>query len=191
MFSDGKRLEAWRESLPRGPIAARSLSVALGWEESRWWNLERIDRWKARQADELRIGLDQVLDRLDVDDAARAAAIAYVLEGGEFPPPPARWRDGMCPSQPVGRKKGTRVRNGIAVLPRDDSDDPRDPDPSSPQAARPIIPEALNRTLVATILRSLTDGEVSEEEAVVAIARVYEPTRGKNYFRECEDGTAA
>jgi len=175
-MTEGARLSRWRNTLPRvqkGPISAKSLAGLLGWEPTRWWNLEQKDAWGAFQRDEVADGVRAIAGRLDVDAATVGACVAFVLDGAPEPQL-GPWRDGMAPLSRMGRPKGTgRALSRPRVLPPVERDD--EPDPSGPRAARPIMPATLRRTQVQAILRALNSEEIDSETALDLIQDVYAP----------------
>lgn len=163
MTNDGKRLKEWRESLP-GRVKARTLSVALGWEASRWWQLERKARWSPHHEDELRRGLALVLDWTDAAQSDRPRWIAYLLGEAESPPEAAlRWLPGMCPAPKFGRPRSRTSRQA-------QDDEPGDEDPTPPPSGSSAsATRARLQRSVAAILRTQRAGHLDEDEAAAAI----------------------
>lgn len=163
MASDGKRLQAWRESLP-GEVSRRAMCVSLDWEESRWWQLERKERWNARQREELRAGLAAILERADANAEVRGAWLSYVLGEGKRPAHAFQWLPGQCPAQPIGRPAGKRykatARTSASV---------------SHDGERPVLPAEVRREQTALILRSLQGGKLDLATAERAIFDIFAP----------------
>lgn len=172
---DGQRLARWRESLPRtrnAPIAARSLSLALGWEQTRWTSLEKLPQWSMFQRAEVERGVRTLAGWLDGADAD--AHVAHVLEGVPVPKATA-WREGMCPALPMGRPLGTG-----RPLARGDGGE-------GGSRERPILPDPLRRSQAEVILRHLQRGVVDVETALQAIADLFDPLL--RYYNKTPDPT--
>ena len=117
MSHDGRRLERFREGLPRERgkvVPARSLSIAVGWEPARWRALERDAQWTSAQRAQVASGVADVMALLEVDQHAIDVAVAFVERAsGSLPAlAPATWRDRRGPALPQGRKLGTRLADG-------------------------------------------------------------------------------
>jgi hypothetical protein len=162
--SDGKRLERWRETLPRAsnaPISATSLSRCLGWAPTRWTQLEKKATWSLHHRAEVERGLRGVCDRLDVDMTTADRVVAHVLDGAPAPQLGA-WRDGLCPAAPMGRPLGSgRARSRE----REDDEMPE----------RPILPEPVRRSQTEAILRHVAKGVLDVDAALRAIIDVFDP----------------
>lgn len=190
-MTDGNRLARWRECLPRArnaPISASSLSRALRWEKTRWTQLEKLLKWSSFQRTEVEQGVRGIASRLDVDPAAIDAHVAHVLDGGPRPVAAGAWREGQSPAIPMGRPHGTGRPLGRRVVAAPGDDD--EPDPRAPQAARPILPEAVVDSLTDQILRMLASGETNVETARKAIRDLMNPLRDF-YNKPAESATGA
>lgn len=113
MSHDGKRLEKFREALPREkgrPVPARSLALALKWEEARWRNLERAQEWSSSQRALAASGAEAIAALLDAPEDARNSAVSFVRsgEGALGALGSAMWRgpDPARPATPGRRARG-------------------------------------------------------------------------------------
>lgn len=180
---DGKRLEAWRESLPRlrngVAMSTRSLAMAAGWEPSRWWRLEKTHPWSEHQRAEVAEGVRAVASRLVGGEAVVNACVAHVLDGKKAPAF-SGWLEGQCPAARVGRPKGT----GRPVGPRRDSRTSREESDS-----RPVLPEEIRREHMVGVLKLLAGGKVGLREAEVAIFDIFAPLC--HYYNKSPDAGCA
>lgn len=171
MSASSKRLRWVRESLRRPdgrPVDRQALSLALGWPENRWKNLEGALPWGDGSKAWVREGLLALVARTTLPEEAGPKAVAYVM--GESRATPwsgsPEWKPGECPQgKPVGRPRrelssgAARRESGDGVL----------------RVARPMLPESVREAQLEALLRALEGGEIGRESARAAIVDLYEP----------------
>src|SRR5690606_7763341 len=100
-MSDGRRLAAWRDSLPVSPqghgMTRNGLSRAVGWSDTQWRRLEESARWNPAQRKRVRDGVTKVAGWLAVSPETVDACVAHVLDGAPAPHL-GPWREGECPA---------------------------------------------------------------------------------------------
>jgi hypothetical protein len=172
MPNDGKRLQAWRESLPGG-VSTRAMAAALDWEDTRWWQLEQKERWTGAQVEEVREGVARVLGRTNAGSEARAAWVSFVSgESKARPDQPLAWLPGQSPARRVGRPRGAVARFRSSARGGSAGESSGD---SETGGERPVLPEPVLREQAAVVFKMLASGRVDVQTAERAIFDLFEP----------------